>query len=130
MLACNFICLRFLKWMGRRGFVTVRGQPTVTRPPLVGYGFTWGTRCPTHTRTPTEPVDLPRGFPYPCQCLYVPYSCPSLIPYPHLLVLFRVPSPSSIFRSSVLSIFPCVRQPSRTFLTQGFKWLSRAVIKY
>ena len=35
----------------------------------LGYRFKWGMRCPTRTPTPTKPVNLPQGFPYPCQSL-------------------------------------------------------------
>ena len=79
MLACNFICLRVPKWMGRRQGLSVLshtiGSKANPRLPAhhwwgmgwgtLGYGFTWGMRCPTHIRTPTEPVNLPRGFLYP-----------------------------------------------------------------
>ena len=37
--------------------------------PRHGYGFCWGTESKTRTPTPTKPINLPRGFPYPCQSL-------------------------------------------------------------
>ena len=89
MLACNFICLRVPKWMGRRQGLSVLSHKigseswSEANPRLpahhwwgtgwgtLGYGFKWGMRCPTCTPTPTKHVNLPRGFPYPCQSLTV-----------------------------------------------------------
>ena len=73
---------------------------------MLGYGFMWGTRCPTRTPTPTKPINLPQGFPYPCQSLFMIVEksfinfgvtillCQNLIAIP----LARLPP--SVFRSS------------------------------
>ena len=73
---------------------------------MLGYGFKWGMRCPTRTPTPTKPINLPQGFPYPCQSLFMIVEksfinfgvtillCQNLIAIP----LARLPP--SVFRSS------------------------------